>query len=184
MSKEIWKDVKDYERRYQVSNFGRVKSLPRIAKRVYKRTGRRYDLKVEGRILKQFMSNRGYYYVVLSDKRGKVFLVHRLVAEAFISNPEKKSTVNHIDGNRGNNAVGNLEWATYGEQEEHKIFRLRHTNPSLLASPRQVRCLETGILYDSLGQASRQTGLPLHIIFTRCRKGIQDPNGNHWEYVL
>lgn len=72
--------------------------------------------------LKQHIKPDGYLSVTLYDKkRRKTFLVHRLVAEAFILNPKNKPTVNHIDGNKQNNNVNNLEWATFSEQEVHSF---------------------------------------------------------------
>ena len=94
MIKEYWKDKKDYEGQYQLSNLGRVKSI-KFGKEI---------------ILKQNI-RRGYYYVVLS-KNGivKNYFVHRLVAEAFLDNPDNLPCVNHKDENKLNNNVDNLEW--------------------------------------------------------------------------
>lgn len=104
---EIWKDVVGYEGLYKVSNLGRVYSLPRPS--------------AKGGIKKQTDMN-GYLRTILS-KNGKKFNagVHRLVAEAFIPNPENKPTVNHEDGNKHNNKVTNLAWATDVEQLQHSF---------------------------------------------------------------
>ena len=96
--KEIWKDIKDYEGLYQVSNWGRVKSI---------KFGKE-------RILKQHINIKGGYYYVCLLKNGKHknYYVHRLVAEAFIPNSYNLPQVNHRDENKLNNNVDNLEWCT------------------------------------------------------------------------
>jgi ribosomal protein S25 len=104
---EIWKDIKDFEGMYQISNLGRVKTLN------YKNTG-----KEEIRALS--LTKDGYYKVrLLCNNKDKTVRVHRLVAEAFIPNNDNKETVNHIDGNKQNNRVDNLEWADRHEQLYH-----------------------------------------------------------------
>lgn len=98
MKKEIWKDIKGYEGLYQVSNFGRVKSLVNN-KGQYRE-----------KILNPIIGN-GYYRVRLfKNKQNKLYSVHRLVAEAFIPNPDNLPQVNHRDENKLNNSVDNLEW--------------------------------------------------------------------------
>ena len=108
---EIWKDIEGYENKYQISNLGNVKSLETW-------TGDKY-IKRE-KILKNMVYGNGYYYVCLS-KNGKVkkYKVNRLVAQAFIPNPENKPFTNHIDGDKLNNNVDNLEWCTQSENMKH-----------------------------------------------------------------
>ena len=101
---EIWKEIKDTNGRYFISNKGRVKSLARKKEK----------------ILKERISPDGYvWYNLFINGKGKTMRANRLVALAFIKNPENKNTVNHIDGNKKNNNVTNLEWATRSEQMEH-----------------------------------------------------------------
>ena len=96
--REIWRDIKDYEGLYKVSNFGRVKSLN------YRNTGRE-------KILQLNKTKNGYIRVCLwKDGKTKAFLVHRLVALAFIDNIDLKPCVNHIDEDKTNNSVENLEF--------------------------------------------------------------------------
>lgn len=109
---ETWKPIAGYEGYYEVSNKGRVRSLGRI-----KRNGRRAN----PRMLNPKKQHNGYLNVHLFDADGacKSFKIHRLVAAAFLSNPEGKAQVNHKDGNKANNFVENLEWMTASENQEH-----------------------------------------------------------------
>lgn len=103
---EIWKGVEGYEELYQVSNLGRIKSLPKKVKaRVY------YDK--QPRIIKPCMTDRGEKKVSLhKDCVGKTYALHRLIAKVFIPNPLNLPEINHKDENPSNNRVDNLEWCT------------------------------------------------------------------------
>lgn len=108
---EIWKDIKDYEGCYQVSNLGRVRSLDRVDRNGRKRNG----------VVKKPQDNgNGYKYVQLKkDANYKNFYIHRLVATHFIAPIEGKEYVNHKDGNKENNCFDNLEWCTESENMKH-----------------------------------------------------------------
>ena len=121
---ELWKDVKDYEGLYQVSTFGRVRSMDRWV--TYKNGVKRF---FEGKIINTFISNNGYIRVELSKNCKKIkYLVHRLVAEAFIPNPDNLPCVNHKDEVKDNNYPYNLEWCTheynnnYGTHNQRKAL--------------------------------------------------------------
>lgn len=120
MSKEEWEDIKGYEGIYKISNLGKVKSLERVTKipNSYR--------KEKEKILKA--SVRSGYYVVNLRKNNirKSYQIHRLVAQAFIPNPENKSYVNHIDFNKKNNNVSNLEWCTQKENVQWSICNMKH----------------------------------------------------------
>ena len=124
---EIWKDIQGYEGKYQVSNLGRVKSL-------------NYKNYEKERILKYGINTQGYLIVCLCvNKQRKIFAVHRLVSQAFIDNPNNLPQVNHIDENKHNNCVDNLEWCdskynnNYGTRMQRalltRIIRNRKTAP-------------------------------------------------------
>ena len=122
---EIWKDKKDYEGHYQVSNCGRVKSFDTYRK------GKNGSIRFyKGKILKLKTNKDGYSQIGLwKNGKRKYFLVHRLVAEAFISNTDNLPCVNHKDENKQNNVVSNLEWCsaqynnTYGTRIERVALK-------------------------------------------------------------
>lgn len=109
--KEIWKPIKNYENLYEISNLGNVKSLDRV---IISKNGVKKLIK--GKINKLGLTHSGYVSVSLyKNSEQKIFRVHRLVAEAFIPNPNNLPQVNHIDENKENNNVDNLEWCSVSE---------------------------------------------------------------------
>lgn len=120
---EEWRDIDGYEGIYRISNRGRVKSLERI---VPWGNGIRH---IKERFLKPDKKKSGYLFFHLHTKEGteKCEHVHRLVAKAFILNPLRKKDVNHIDGNKSNNCVDNLEWVTRSENQLHAYNILKRT---------------------------------------------------------
>ena len=117
---EIWKDIPNYEGIYQVSNLGNVRDI------ITDRHRKPKNLTLNHR--------SGYYSVMLcKDKTQKNVLVHRLVAQSFIPNPQNKPQVNHIDGNKQNNCVDNLEWCTAKENLQHA------SKMGLLQKEKQIR---------------------------------------------
>lgn len=112
MINEIWKPVKDFEGYYEISNFGRVKSLEKFNS--IRSKDRTVGYMRKERILKPTIVSGGYLQVKLfKDTKYKNCHIHRLVAKAFIPNPNNLPCINHKDENRTNNNAGNLEWCTY-----------------------------------------------------------------------
>lgn len=142
---EEWKPIYGYDGMYEVSNYGRVKS---------------YKYNSDGRILKSGNNRLGYYYVVLcKEGKEKTCSIHRLVAEAFIPNPNNFSCINHKDENKGNNCVQNLEWCTHSYNNSYgtKLQRVAEK----ISKP-VVQLDKEGNLvaeYKSILEASRLTGV-------------------------
>lgn len=166
----MFKPIEGYEGLYEVNEFGEVKSLTRSFI-----NNKGYECFTKERILKPQIRNN-YLFVRLSKNNTKrMFSVHRLVAQCFISNPENKPMVNHIDGNRLNNKATNLEWVTLSENILHSYYVLnKNTRP--------VKCITTNTKYNSIHMASRDTNIPVPNIINSCKKGCYT-KGLRWEYI-
>ena len=124
---EIWKDIKGYEGIYKVSNLGIVIRIGGNVKR------KEHLMYVPSKIMKPMDNGKGYLRIKLTiNSKEKRIMLHRIIAEAFIPNPENKRCVNHIDGNKQNNLLYNLEWCTHSENSQHSIkigtFHANHPN--------------------------------------------------------
>lgn len=118
---EIWRDIEGYEGLYQVSNKGRVKSLARETP-FTNRWGQRITRTRKEFIMVAKKQANGYLVVCLRNCGGKWVSIHRIVAKAFIPNPENKPQVDHIDGNKENNCVENLRWVTAAENAANPLW--------------------------------------------------------------
>ena len=160
---EEWKDITGYEGLYQISNLGRVKTL---------RTNK---------IMRQEKIRSGYLRVMLSNNgNSKRFLVHRLVAQEFITNPSSLPEVNHKDENKLNNTVENLEWCSrsynvnYGTMQD-KINKSRC---------KKIKCIDTGEIFNSIREAAKKynvddTSLVHHL---KNKDRYKTVAGYTWEY--
>lgn len=165
MKEEIWKVIEGYPN-YEVSNLGRVRNI-------------KFD-----RVRKPMIDKDGYLYVVLS-LNGKTTnnKIHRLVASAFIPNPENKREVNHINGIKTDNRVENLEWNTRSEniRHAHKTGLKRNLNGG---KPKQrVRCIETGQIFETQNQASKYFDCIQGSISQSINRGYKVLKKYHFELV-
>ena len=166
----MFKSISGYENLYEVGENGDVKSLPHT-----KINNKGYLCKTKVRILKPQKRNNYLFVRLCKQGQKKMFSIHRLVAEAFIPNPQNKPYVNHIDGNRFNNCVDNLEWVTSNENMQHSYYVLNKNKKA-------VKCVDTGIIYSSMREAQRQTGILTGGITHSCRNHTK-AGGYLWQYV-
>ena len=148
----------------KVSSNGEIETFDKIAIRKNGRPDNR-----KGKVLKPKVDRYGYKVVTLSKNgKRKSYLVHRLVAMAFIDNPLQKETVNHIDGNKLNNSAENLEWATQKEQKVHAIeMGLASKNIDALKEANTKRSIPIyfrGKHYPSINSAARENNVHVRVV--------------------
>ena len=175
---EIWKDIPNYEGKYQISNMGRVRNI-------------------QTNHIRKNNCSYGLYEKICLERNGKQELlsIHRLVGKAFIPNPQNKKEINHIDGNKRNNRADNLEWATRKENAQHSIkiglqtkeqldkavksMKVKNSKPIL-----QIKNGKVIARYESAREASRQTKCWISAI-TCCakqKKRFKTCKGFEWRY--
>ena len=181
-TEEEWRDIKGYEGRYQVSSLGNFVSIT-------KRSGRK--------TMRGSLDTKGYVKITLYKNGARHTQgAHRFVAQAFIPNPENKTQVNHLDGDKQNNAVSNLAWCTNAENQQHKFHVLGYKIPeerlmrmwekalpkSVEASKKPIFCEETKDRFDSIKEAVAKYGTtPSNFSLAVLRK--KTAAGDHWRYA-
>lgn len=175
---EIWKDVVGYEGLYQVSNIGRVKSLDMILP--YERHNKKATRIRRGKLLTFSKTNSGYLRVIMANNGiHKLILVHRLVAQAFIPNQLNKREVNHINGNKTDNRVENLEWVS---SSENKIHAFKN---KLYKSEKPIYQIKNGKIinkFESGMDIKRKLGLSPQNIGKVCLGKRKSAYGYQWRY--
>ena len=183
-TEEVWKDISSYSGIYQVSNFGRVRSVQRVD------TNNRTH---KGRLLKPMKRPNGYYCVHLSKGNvGEWKSVHRLVASAFVPVVNGCDIVNHLDNNPANNCADNLEWTTYKGNMQHatKQGRMRHQPENLkkaIAARKKavVAYNEYETIYFPSMKDAEKLGFNHRHISNCCNKkyGYKTHKGYEWRYA-
>lgn len=160
---EIFMPIKDYEDTYAVSNLGRVKNIK------------------TGKILKQWKKDTGYMCIGLTKNgKTKTYLVHRLVLETFKANPNNKPQVNHINEDKTDNRLNNLEWATPAENANHGTRNKRVADK--LSFP--VYCITNNTVYPSSHEAARQLRIDQGDIIKCCKNKRKTVSGYQFQYYI
>ena len=170
---EVWKEIEGTNGMYQVSNLGNVKSFTRIKK---------------GRLLKPGRYSNGYLFVHFAkdtDKKGErhSYLIHRLVAQAFLPNPDGLPQVNHKDENKTNNRVDNLEWCTHLYNQNYGTKNQRIGEKNKISNGKPVYCIELDRVLCSAAEAARFVGRNPTNVSVVCRGKEKSCAGYHWKYV-
>lgn len=184
---EIWSPIDGYEFSYEISNMGRVKSLGK-----YVQHGKNKLTFHPSFIRKIQKCSNGYLFIILcKESKTKMKLVHRLVAKAFIPNPENKPQVNHKEGNKKDNRATELEWATKSEDNIHryrylKIPPVRNKGISGNDNNRskKVLCTNNNITYESAGDAARKLNTHQSNISRICRNESTHYKGLNFKYII
>ena len=187
---EEWRDIRGYEGVYQISSLGRIRSLDRY---VDDKGHKRF---VKGKILKPSKHKNNYEYVVLYDRKHR--MIHRLVAETFIDNIDNKRTVNHINGDKSDNRVINLEWCTHKENINkawdlglYKISDLQRQKGKERGKNNCKKIIQMDLqnnvikVWDSLTEASKTLNISLGTI-GNCARGLtsyKTAAGYKWRYA-
>lgn len=183
---EEWKDIKDYENLYLISNLGRVKSL-----------GNGKSGNSKEKILKPFKDKRGYMRVNLcKNGKCKIFLVHKLVAFAFVDGWFEGAEVDHIDTNRENNIWTNLRFVTHKENQNNELSK-EHSSEAKKGKPKseehkkkiseskkkKIYCIELDKVFNSILEASKELNIDQGYISKVCNGKKKTAKGFHFRYM-
>lgn len=190
MKTEIWITIKNYPR-YQVSNLGRVKRL------AYTHKGKSNSIvPYKEKILKQNKDGNGYFFVhFCMNYKHKNYHIHRLLAENFILNPQNKREVNHIDGNKNNNNIDNLEWCSRSDnmKHAHKMGLIKNTmadkahhNKCLILAAeshyKPVICYNNNQEFKSITEAANSVNISIQALSSHLTNKTKTCAGMKWGF--
>ena len=180
-----WKDIVGYENEYQINQFGEIRTLkdsPKLKK---------YDV-----LKPQISKSNGYvYHMLYKNGKEKLLRVHRLVAMAFLPNPNNLPQVNHKDGNKQNNSVDNLEWCEQSDNMKHAYKNglqipsenqrkaIINTNKLKQKKVCQIKDGEIINTFSGISEASRQTKISISCISRCCNLKRKSTNGYEWRFL-
>lgn len=182
---EEWRDIAGYEGQYQISNLGKVRSLDRYVK------CNGFNL-IKGQLMKPKIDKYGYFQISLCKNcKYKSFTIHRLVAQAFLPNPDNLPQINHINECKWDNTVWNLEWCNskyninYGTGKKRRIDTQRKTMSTMKPVLQYTLDMEFVGEYPSASEASRQTGINKSNIGSCCNGNPEHKSagGYVWKFV-
>ena len=185
MQNEIWKDIPNFYG-YQISNYGRIKSIDRDIVCGDK------TIHCNGKILKQSKNQKGYLRIRISKGRNKKYtlLIHRLVALAFIENPNNYQQINHIDGNKENNYYLNLEWCNNSQNQIHAVKLGLNDHNKYNAGRKRKMVAQIDInskkiiyIYNSLSEAANQLNIERSQIGKVCNGNRKTCGGFLWKFA-
>lgn len=175
-SNEIWKDVEGYEGLYQVSNLGRVRSLPLVFKDCLGRTYRKH-----GKIVGGSVNHDGYIRYSLSKNNSeRKFFGHVLVMNAFCPTEDNNLEINHMNLDKSDNRLANLEWVTHKENMFHAMAN--HARAGYKGDS-HVRNVTTGEVFDNISDAAKSVGRAVSSLCGACSGRQHTCAGYEWEYA-
>lgn len=162
------KDITLNGRNYSISSDGKIFLKPRTIQ-----LSNGFTRQIKGRGIIPYIGKIGYMMIGVG---GKQYYIHRLIATLFLPNPQNLPCINHIDGDKTNNNLENLEWCTYRHNNHHAFEN------KLIPTSKPVVCVETGIVYKSQCECARKMNIWQASISKACRHEYDQINGYHFEF--